>query len=156
MVLACRDPLGRMRRFPLGDHPGLGIADARDAARAMQVEVRKGADPVAEARRKRVIGREAKEGIGTLTALLAVLAASPGPYPAALLFMLLTLARREEVARARWRDIDLRDAFAGAIVLGVFSKAEAPPAEHRAYLARIAKHAEALSRELRRVVCRES
>ena len=209
-VLACRDPLGRMRGFPLGDHPGLGIADARDAARAMRVEVRKGADPVAEARRKRVIGREAKEGIGTLTALLdqyaakrgaalkswpecrrridsvfkghlgkplamlrpgdlqlsadshtaqqsaaaavrflrpvlkwggqrgyvateaaalhrpatvqrrdrvlsrdelkallPVLAASPGPYPAALHFMLLMLARREEVAQARWRDIDL-------------------------------------------------
>lgn len=44
-----------------------------------------------------------------------------------------------------WR---LRDAFTGAIVLGVLIKTEAPPAEHRDYLARIAAHAEALSREL--------
>src|SRR5689334_21879700 len=69
-VLACRDPLGRMRRFPLGEFPTLGLADARNAARAMRVEVRKGADPVAEARRKRAIGRDAKEGVGTLKALL--------------------------------------------------------------------------------------
>lgn len=209
-VLACRDPLGRMRRFPLGQHPTMGIADAREAARATRAEVRKGADPVADARRKRAIGRDARNGIGTLTALLdlyatkqganlkswpecrrridsvfashlarplatmkladlqmtadawtspqsaaaavrylrpvlkwaaqrqyapvelagivptttvkrrqrilsqeelatllPVLVASERPYAAALRFMLVTLARREEVGAARWRDVDL-------------------------------------------------
>ena len=77
-VLACRDPLGRMRRFPLGDHPAMGIAEAREAARTMRTEIRKGADPVAEARQKRVIGREAREGIGTLTAILDIYAKQRG------------------------------------------------------------------------------
>lgn len=45
-VLACRDSLGRMRRFPLGLWPGMGVAAARDAARALRVQVRGGADPV--------------------------------------------------------------------------------------------------------------
>lgn len=209
-VLACRDPLERMRRFTLGRYPTLGIADAREAARSMRVEVRKGADPTADARKKRAMAREAKEGIGTLRALLnlygtkrgvalkswpecrrriehvfaahlakpllvlragdlqltadshkaqqaaaaavryvrpvlkwggqrgyvpaetavlhppatvqrrarvlsrdelrallPVLEASPRPYAAALRFMLLTLARREEVCQTRWADIDL-------------------------------------------------
>jgi integrase len=69
-VLACRDTLGRMRRFPLGEYPTLGIADAREAARAMRADVRKGADPVADRRRQRLIGQQARDGIGTLTALL--------------------------------------------------------------------------------------
>ena len=77
-VLACRDTLGRMRRFPLGEYPGLGISEARDAARTMRVEVRKGADPVAEARHKRLIGREAQDGIGTLAALLDLYGAKHG------------------------------------------------------------------------------
>jgi integrase len=209
-VLACRDPMGAMRRFPLGEYPTMGISDAREAAQDMRVAVRKGADPIAEAKRKRIIGREAREGIGTLTALLdlyarqkggklkswgecrrridnvfkahlgkalatlragdlqltadshgaqqsaaaavryirpvlkwgsqrgyvgaevavlhppatvqrrdrvlsreelkallPVLEASQRPYGKALRFMLLTLARREEVAQARWRDIDM-------------------------------------------------
>jgi len=209
-VLACRDPMGNMRRFPLGDYPTLGISGAREAAQGMRVEVRKGADPIAEARRKRLIGREAREGINTLTALLdlyadkkggklkswgecrrridsvfkahlgkalamlragdlqltadshraqqsaaaavrylrpvlkwgaqrsylgaevavlhppvtvqrrdrvlsreelkvllPVLVASGRPYAAALRFMLLTLARREEVAQARWQNVDM-------------------------------------------------
>ena len=209
-VLACRDTLGAMRRFPLGEHPDMGIAEAREAARARRAEVRKGADPVAERRRQRAIGRDARDGIGTVTALLdlyakqkggalkswpecrrrmesvfarhlakplatlkagdlqmtadahtspqsaaaavryirpvlkwagqrgyaaaelailhppatvqrrdrvltrdelrallPVLAASARPYAAAIRFMLLTLARREEVAGALWQDIDL-------------------------------------------------
>lgn len=209
-VLACRDPMGAMRRFPLGDFPTMGISGARDAAQEMRVAVRKGADPIAEARRKRMVGRDAREGIGTLTALLDLYAAQKGgklkswgecrrridgvfkahlgkplatlrvgdlqltadshkaqqsaaaavryirpvlkwgaqrgyvgaelavlhppatvqrrdrvlsreelkallptlgaserPYAMALRFMLLTLARREEVAQARWRDIDM-------------------------------------------------
>jgi integrase len=69
-VLACRDMLGRMRRFTLGDYPTMGIADAREAARGMRAEVRKGADPVAESKRLRAIGRQARDGIGTLSALL--------------------------------------------------------------------------------------
>jgi integrase len=77
-VLACRDTLGRMRRFPLGDYPGMGIADAREAARTMRVEVRKGADPVAERRRQRRIGLQARDGIGTLTALLDLYAKQHG------------------------------------------------------------------------------
>jgi integrase len=69
-VVACRDTLGRMRRFPLGEYPAMGIADARGAARAMRAEVRKGADPVAERKRQRAIGHQAREGVGTLKALL--------------------------------------------------------------------------------------
>ena len=69
-VLACRDPLGRMRRFQLGKYPQTGLSAARDAARSTREQVRKGADLVAEAKRKRAIGRDAREGIGTLAALL--------------------------------------------------------------------------------------
>lgn len=71
-VLACRDPLGRMRRFPLGLWPGMGVAAARDAARALRVQVRGGADPVAAARQKRAMGRDARAGIGTLAALVTL------------------------------------------------------------------------------------
>ncbi len=42
-----------------------------------------------------------------LSSLLPVLGASTRPYAAALHFMLLTLARREEVGAARWRDVRL-------------------------------------------------
>jgi len=77
-VLACRDTMGGMRRFPLGDHPAMGISEAREAARSMRAEVRKGADPVADARRKRIIGREARDGIGTLTAVLDLYAKQKG------------------------------------------------------------------------------
>ena len=69
-VLACRDTLGRMRRFTVGEYPIMGIAEAREAAREMRAEVRKGADPVAERKRQRFIGRQARDGVGTLTALL--------------------------------------------------------------------------------------
>lgn len=209
-VLACRDTLGGMRRFSLGNYPAMGISEAREAARRMRADVRKGADPVAEARRKRIMGQEARDGVGTLTAVLdlyakqrgdslkswpecrrridhvfaahlskpvavlraadlqiaadahpsrqsaaaavrylrpvlkwaaqrryltaeaavidppatvrrrhrllsrdelaavlPVLRASPRPYAAALRFMLLTLARREEVGQARWDDVDI-------------------------------------------------
>lgn len=209
-VSACRDALGAMRRFPLGQYPEMGIAEAREAARAMRVKVAEGADPVADRKRQRAIGRDARDGIGTLKslvelyekqkggalrswpesrrriesvfaahlarplatlragdlqltadghkakqsaaaavryirpvlkwaaqrgyvgaevallhppatvqrrdrvldqdelrALLPALDASPRPYAAALRFMLLTLARREEVAGACWRDVDL-------------------------------------------------
>ncbi len=77
-VLACRDTLGGMRRFPLGNHPTMGIAEAREAARRMRAEVRKGADPVVEARRTRAIGQEARNGVGTLTAVLDIYAKQRG------------------------------------------------------------------------------
>lgn len=70
-VLACRDQLGGMRRFQLGRYPAVSLSEARDAARSMREAVRKaGADPVADAKRKRKMGKDAREGIGTLTALL--------------------------------------------------------------------------------------
>lgn len=57
--------------------------------------------PAPVRRRRRFLSRE------ELARLLPALRASERPYAAALRFMLLTLARREEVASARWRDIDL-------------------------------------------------
>ncbi len=77
-ALACRDPHGRMRRFPLGRFPAMGLAEARDKARALRVRVRAGEDPVAERRRMRALGRDAKEGIGTLAALLDLYGRGPG------------------------------------------------------------------------------
>ena len=53
-VLACRDSLGAMRRFTLGSWPEMGIGDARKAAQAMRVDVRRGADPIAAKRTARV------------------------------------------------------------------------------------------------------
>jgi integrase len=69
-VLGCRDALGRARRFPLGEHPGLSISEARDAARAMRQAVKEGADPIAARRRTRAIGEAARQGEGTLKAVL--------------------------------------------------------------------------------------
>src|SRR5918998_6132476 len=77
-ALACRDPHGRMRRFPLGHFPAVGLAEAREKARALRVRVRAGEDPVAERRRMRALGRDAKEGIGTLEALLDLYGRGPG------------------------------------------------------------------------------
>ena len=206
-----RDQDGKARRFVLGQHPTMGISEAREAAGTMRAKVqREGADPIAEARRKRAQAHDAAAGIGTLgallelygakagaalkswhecrrrighvfaafldkplarleagelqiaadrhpsaqsaaaavryirpllkwaaqrryvalgvaalqppatvgrrdrvlsreelTPLLPVLSQSTSPYAAALRFMLWTLARREEVGRARWRDVDL-------------------------------------------------
>lgn len=70
-ALACRDRLGRMRRFPLGSYPTMGISDARDAARALRPKVKhEGVDPIADRRRERAMGEAAKAGVGTLAALL--------------------------------------------------------------------------------------
>lgn len=67
-VLACRDSLGRMRRFPLGEYPNLSIEKAREAARVMRHRVKhEQADPIAEARRQRAVGAAAAAGEGTLT-----------------------------------------------------------------------------------------
>jgi integrase len=67
-----------MRRFTLGEYPTMGIADAREAAREMRAEVRKGADPVAERKRQRAIGKQARDGVGTFTALLDLYARQKG------------------------------------------------------------------------------
>ena len=77
-VLACRDGQGAMRRFPLGEHPAMGVADARDAARTMRASVKLGADPVAERRRTCAVARDARDGIGTVTALLDLYAKHRG------------------------------------------------------------------------------
>ena len=70
-IAGMKDRQGRARRFPLGQHPTLGIAQARDAARAMAHKVKQeGADPVAERRAERAASIAAKAGIGTLAALL--------------------------------------------------------------------------------------
>jgi integrase len=82
-VLACRDGHGRMRRFPVGAWPTIGIGEARDKARALRVRVREeGADPIAERRRLRAMGRDAQEGIGTLAALLNVYGGPSAPVAA--------------------------------------------------------------------------
>jgi Arm DNA-binding domain len=78
-VLACRDRLGRMRRFPLGAYPSMGISEARSEARALHTRVKKeGADPVAERRRDLAIGAAAKAGVGTLAAVLDIYGAHQG------------------------------------------------------------------------------
>jgi integrase len=58
--------------------------------------------PVSLKPRKRVLSRD------ELEALLPVLRSSDSPHAAALRFMLLTLARRDEVCGARWRDVNLK------------------------------------------------
>ncbi len=78
-VLACRDGAGRMRRFRLGGYPALGIGQARAAARETHYLVRnQGADPTADRRRERAKAAAAKEGIGTLAALLDLYERQPG------------------------------------------------------------------------------
>ncbi len=57
--------------------------------------------PATVQRRQRVLSRD------ELAALLPTLSASDRPYAAALRFMLLTVARREEVGATCWRQVDL-------------------------------------------------
>jgi hypothetical protein len=72
-VLACRDREGRMRRFPLGSYPAVGVGKARKDAQALHVKVKHdGADPVADRRRQRAMGEAAKAGEGTLAATLTI------------------------------------------------------------------------------------
>ena len=82
--LSCRDLEGKARRFPLGaylpDGKGMGISAARDAARALHVQIKSGgADPAKEKAKLRAIGKDAKEGIGTLAALLNLYAEKGKP-----------------------------------------------------------------------------
>jgi hypothetical protein len=72
-VLACRDRSGRMRRFPVGQYPAMGVAEAREHARVVHHKVRQeGADPIAERRRERERAEAARQGVGTLAALMDV------------------------------------------------------------------------------------
>jgi integrase len=78
-VLACRDRFNRMRRFPLGAFPAMGISEARTEARRLHGDVKHhGADPVAERRRTRAMGDAAKDGVGTLQSLIDLYAAQVG------------------------------------------------------------------------------
>ncbi len=56
-----------------------------------------------------VTGRDRTLTRDELAALLPVLSADSGPYAGAMVFMLRTLARRQEAASARWGDINLSD-----------------------------------------------
>jgi integrase len=72
-ALHYRDRELNMRREVLGEYPQMGISEARAAARKLHVEIKSGgADPAKERQRFRIIGKNAKEGIGTLKALLDV------------------------------------------------------------------------------------
>lgn len=77
-VLAARDVHGSLRRFPVGEYPALGIADARARAAVVRYEVKGGADPIAEARRRRLMARQGKDGITTLADLLDLYAEIEG------------------------------------------------------------------------------
>ncbi len=77
-ALACRDRHGRMRTFRIGAYPDNGIREAREEARRVREAVRAGADPVADRRRDRAIGRDARAGIGTLEAVLNIYEANKG------------------------------------------------------------------------------
>ena len=70
-VLACRDRQGQMRRFPVGSWPEMGLAAARDSARALHAKVKgDGADPIAERREVRAKAARERAGDGTLAAVL--------------------------------------------------------------------------------------
>lgn len=78
-VLACRDREGRMRRFPIGAWPGMGVRVAREAARALHAKVKhEGADPVAARKRERATGKDARDGVGTFQALLTTYSTKRG------------------------------------------------------------------------------
>ena len=79
-VVACRDAWGSLRRFPVGEYPEMGIAAARARAAIVRTEVKAGADPIADARRRRQISKEGKDGIGTLGALLDLYAKLHGEH----------------------------------------------------------------------------
>jgi integrase len=72
-----RDAQGRVRTFPLGHYPHIGLAEARRLSRQMAYEVRfKGADPVAQARARRASAAAPKGH--TLTTLFDLYGAQVG------------------------------------------------------------------------------
>lgn len=66
--LNIRDSKGVRRRFDVG--AGLGVAEARRKAETLRRAIREGADPTAERRAARQRAQAAREGIGTLEALV--------------------------------------------------------------------------------------
>jgi integrase len=69
-TLQCRDASGQPRRFTVGAYPALGLGKAREACRALRERVRQGFDPVADARKQREDAANARNGVGTLAALM--------------------------------------------------------------------------------------
>jgi integrase len=76
-VLGCRDAVGRARRFVLGSFPEMGLKEARDAARELRVKVRRGHDPIAEARARRHAAAD-QTTVTTLATLLDAYAKAGG------------------------------------------------------------------------------
>jgi integrase len=66
--LNVRDSKGQRRRFDVG--AGLSLAEARRKAEDLRKAIRDGADPTAERRAARLRTQAARQGIGTLEALL--------------------------------------------------------------------------------------
>lgn len=77
--------------------PALRWAARRGLSPAGLVDI---VQPVTVNRRRRVLSR------AELADLLPVLMPADQPYTALFYFLLLTLARRDEAAKARWRDVD--------------------------------------------------
>ena len=51
-TLACKDSVGRFRRFMLGNYPAMGLRDARIKAAKLRESVREGADPISDRKAK--------------------------------------------------------------------------------------------------------
>jgi integrase len=66
-ILGCRDTTGSPRRFTLGTYPEVGLKAARDKARTLREDVKKGADPIAEARQQRAAARVVPGDDGPVT-----------------------------------------------------------------------------------------
>ncbi len=77
-LLGVRDADGKPRRYPIGEYPHIGLSAARIAALSLRAKVREGVDPIAERRQRRQEARDAKEGVGTLGALLETYGAKVG------------------------------------------------------------------------------
>lgn len=67
-----KDLAGVPKRHRLGHYPEMGIAEAREATRALRPAIRAGADPTAERRKLRQTAQDARAGVGTLAAVLDV------------------------------------------------------------------------------------
>lgn len=69
---AARNAAGERRKVKIGDHPEMGIGAARDMAKAEQLKIKAGeVDAVRERQKLRGMVKDAKEGVGTLRALLS-------------------------------------------------------------------------------------
>jgi integrase len=68
--LRVRDSFGRLRRFPLGHFPDIGVSAARRAARTTRAAVEAGGDPIADRRAKRDAGAALRAGVGTFRSVI--------------------------------------------------------------------------------------